>query len=194
MYLCTRIPSCSHACTHTHGTYMHTCACTHTCTHTHAHIHTHTHMHTYTRTHIHTYTRAHTCTHTPAHTYTPTHAHTHARGRIQTILTKHFSTAEEHATKTLHHLLNGLTSDPSLYSSDINVTLDLWAEENSRIMGRVGGRGGGGGEEGVSTLTLKTKACTPSVYRSVRSDGRGFECRPRQLQCFFSVFFFSNTV
>lgn len=86
--------------------------------------------------------------------------------RAKAILTKHFSTAEEHATKILLQLLNGLTSDPTLYSSDINVTSQLWVEDNSQAPGRV--RDGGEGVE-ISTLSLKTKACTPSIYRFCQS-------------------------
>ena len=76
------------------------------------------------------------------------------------ILTKQFTIAEEHAVKMLRQLLEGVASDPDQYSHDIDVTSQLWMEEPL-----TGGRGLEGGEGSINTLSLKTKACTPAVYR-----------------------------
>lgn len=77
---------------------------------------------------------------------------------LQTILTKHFSAVEEHSTHILRQLLHGITSDPSQYSHDIDVTSQLWVEDSLQV-------GRDKDEAEVSTLSLKTKACTPSIYR-----------------------------
>ena len=76
---------------------------------------------------------------------------------LQAILTKHFSAVEQHSTHILQQLLHGITSDPSQYSHDINVTSQLWVEDSLQVTRDR--------EAEVSTLSLKTKACTPSVYR-----------------------------
>lgn len=79
---------------------------------------------------------------------------------LQTILTKHFSAVEEHSTRILQQLLHGITSDPSHYSHDIDVTSQLWVEDSLQVARDKE-------KTEVSTLSLKTKACTPSIYRQV---------------------------
>lgn len=76
---------------------------------------------------------------------------------LQIILTKHFSAVEEHSTYILQQLLNGITSEPSQYSHDINVTSQLWVEDSLHVAR--------GKDTEMSTLSLKTKACTPGVFR-----------------------------
>lgn len=74
----------------------------------------------------------------------------------QTILSQLFSDAQLLGITTLTQLLRGVRSDPALYTPDTHVSSQLWQEEEVER----------GGDE-LSTLTLKAKACTPSVYRYV---------------------------
>ena len=90
----------------------------------------------------------------------------------------------------LGELLDKVASDPALFQADTNCHTHLWREEGLGTGGLGGGRkgnivaaggrseglffsfanssfGGGGGSGGVNTLSLKAKACTPSVYRYV---------------------------
>lgn len=98
-------------------------------------------------------------------TYTHTHTHSHT---LQAILTKHFFIAEDHAVKSLRQLIDDIASDPELHSHDINVTSRLWVEESQQSHGG-GGRGRGKRQVGerINTLSLKTKACTPGIYRYI---------------------------
>lgn len=95
----------------------------------------------------------------------------------------------QHATTQLSELLDKVTSDPALFHADTNCHIHLWKEEGLGLgLGRTGGGGrkgnviggsgrGGGRSEGfsladaggINTLSLKAKACTPSVYRYIRT-------------------------
>ena len=72
------------------------------------------------------------------------------------MLSQLFSDAQLLGITTLTQLLRGVGSDPTLYTPDTHVSSHLWREEGVER---------GGGQQ--STLTLKAKACTPSVYRYV---------------------------
>jgi hypothetical protein len=82
--------------------------------------------------------------------------------------------------------LDKVASDPALFHADTNCHTHLWKEEGLGLGLRTGGGRGrkgniviGGGSRGksagfsladaggINTLSLKAKACTPSVYRYV---------------------------
>lgn len=87
----------------------------------------------------------------------------------------------QHATSQLSELLDKVASDPALFLADTNCHTHLWKEEGLGTTGMGGGRKGnivigrsGRSERlsladagGINTLSLKAKACTPSVYRYV---------------------------
>ena len=95
----------------------------------------------------------------------------------------------QHATSQLRELLDKVASDPALFHADTNCHTHLWKEEGLGLgLGGTGGGGGGrkgnviagGGRGGgrsegfsladagrINTLSLKAKACTPSVYRYI---------------------------
>ena len=81
---------------------------------------------------------------------------------LKAILTKHFTAAEEHAVNSLAQLLEDLTSDPARYSNDVIVTSQLWVEDG--VEGGRGGFEGRGRQNKPTSLTLKSRGCTPSVY------------------------------
>ena len=97
---------------------------------------------------------------------------------MQVIIEKLSTSVSQHATSQLSELLDKMASDPALFQADTHCHTHLWKEEG---LGTGGGRksntvGGGGGRgdglssvtaAGINTLSLKAKACTPSVYRSV---------------------------
>ena len=91
------------------------------------------------------------------------------------------TSVSQHATSQLGELLDKVVSDPALFQADTNCHTHLWKEEGLGMTGTGGGRKGNivigrsGRSEGLSftdagginTLSLKAKACTPSVYRYV---------------------------
>ena len=103
------------------------------------------------------------------------------------IIEKSSTAVSQHATSQLSELLVKVASDPALFHADTNCHTHLWKEEGlglglggtggGRRKGNIiagGGRGGGRSEGfsladagGINTLSLKAKACTPSVYRYI---------------------------
>ena len=108
---------------------------------------------------------------------------------MQVIIEKLSTLVSQHGTSQLGELLDKVASDPALFQADTNCHTHLWKEEG---LGMGGGRkgnvvagrsssgggksegiffsfasSGGGGSGGINTLSLKAKACTPSVYRCV---------------------------
>ena len=96
------------------------------------------------------------------------------------IIEKLSTSVSQHATSQLSELLDKVASDPALFQADTNCHTHLWKEEGlgTTMGGRRKGNivvGGSGRSEGLSfadagginTLSLKAKACTPSVYRYV---------------------------
>lgn len=72
---------------------------------------------------------------------------------------KKFSAAGTHASAQLTNLLAAMTSDPGGYHSDIQCHTYLWSEGDS------GQNGGGRRPDNVKDLSLKSKACTPAIFR-----------------------------
>ena len=77
----------------------------------------------------------------------------------------------EHAKSQLSELLDRVASDSALFQADTNCHAHLWKEEG---LGTGRGRKGNVSDgfssysaAGINTLSLKAKACTPSVYRYI---------------------------
>ena len=106
---------------------------------------------------------------------------------MQVIIEKLSTLVSQHGTSQLGELLDKVASDPALFQADTNCHTHLWKEEGlgmgggrkgNVVVGRSGSGGGrsegvsfsfasSAGSGGINTLSLKAKACTPSVYRCV---------------------------
>ena len=80
----------------------------------------------------------------------------------QFLVDKKFTAAGTHASAQLTSLLAAMTSDPGSYHSDIQCHTYLWSEGDT---GQSGGGGGGRRLDSVKDLSLKSKACTPAIFR-----------------------------
>lgn len=86
--------------------------------------------------------------------------------RAKAILSGLFLEAGSHSTATLGQLLAGMEEHPSRYAADCHASLHLWQEDShpSATQGN-----------GIDTLRLKARACTPSVYSFCQSFGAKLE-------------------